>query len=511
VCYEETNTCGTRQVEMTLGFGSGVIGSLSSVDPPVTNLMNVQLKNPSREVDGILMTVCDENDYLILAGCKVVDAYKDDFDCVVNELSNGCGTAALAPKGTVYDPILPGPTTKTIFNIGFDVAPCRKRGTACTAMECSVSHEPCKQDSDCGPGRCSVSTLLCNSNFECGRCSISQSSCVQQSDCPSGQTCVYSETCVFSETCSEIVDCGCYQQGATCSAGAANCYRFDRTKLCDCEETDCYFMEDSCPPADTGDVWVTIEDLKVNDPLGNQLGALAVPTPFENFTVTCDSNADCSRGSVCSTDTCSGVNCVHTPSGVVTCNDGIFCTLTDRCSGGYCVGTGDTCGSVFLCDEEADQCLSCPGDADCDGVPDSTDNCPSMPNGSNGGICIAGSAKGAACLDHCDCDLLNGYCTTAQEDSYPPGGNTLGDACECEGNFDGNLTVDGLDAAVFKADYGRSGIKRPCTTLDPCNGDFGCNGNVDGLDAAVFKGDFGRSGIKNPCPPSETDPWCVYP
>ena len=32
----------------------------------------------------------------------------------------------------------------------------------------------------------------------------------------------------------------------------------------------------------------------------------------------------------------------------------------------------------------------------------------------------------------------------------------------CEGNFDGDVDVDGTDAAVFKSDFGRSGFKNPC-------------------------------------------------
>jgi hypothetical protein len=123
----------------------------------------------------------------------------------------------------------------------------------------------------------------------------------------------------------------------------------------------------------------------------------------------------------------------------------------------------------------------CPlSDTDGDGVLDCNDNCPKHFN-------------------------------PGQEDTYPPGGNGCGNACECEGNFDDNATVDGLDAATFKADYGRSSINKPCTNANPCNGDFSCNGNVDGLDAALFKSDFGRSGINNPCPSCPTDPWCVYP
>jgi hypothetical protein len=37
----------------------------------------------------------------------------------------------------------------------------------------------------------------------------------------------------------------------------------------------------------------------------------------------------------------------------------------------------------------------------------------------------------------------------------------------CEGNFDYNCTVDGLDAAKFKEDFGRSGIKNPCPSAGP--------------------------------------------
>jgi len=124
--------------------------------------------------------------------------------------------------------------------------------------------------------------------------------------------------------------------------------------------------------------------------------------------------------------------------------------------------------------------LICEDKTDGDGVPDESDNCPVLHN-------------------------------PGQEDNYPPGGNTCGDACECEGNFQGNdVDCDGSDAAIFKKDFGRSSLDRPCNAGDPCNGDFSCNGNVDGTDAARFKIDFGRSGFSNPCPSCQTTPWCNY-
>jgi hypothetical protein len=86
----------------------------------------------------------------------------------------------------------------------------------------------------------------------------------------------------------------------------------------------------------------------------------------------------------------------------------------------------------------------------------------------------------------------------------------LAGTCECEGNFDNDVDVDGFDAATFKADFGRGGFTRPCINGDPCNGDFSCDGDVDGSDASLFKSDFGRSQFNNPCPSCPRDPWCVY-
>ena len=71
--------------------------------------------------------------------------------------------------------------------------------------------------------------------------------------------------------------------------------------------------------------------------------------------------------------------------------------------------------------------------------------------------------------------------------------------------------VDGSDAAVFKADFGRGGYNDPCGDVTLCNGDFDCDTDVDGTDAAGFKADYGRGGYVNPCPSCPpTDPWCAY-
>ena len=100
-----------------------------------------------------------------------------------------------------------------------------------------------------------------------------------------------------------------------------------------------------------------------------------------------------------------------------------------------------------------------------------------------------------------------------QDDTYPPQGNGIGDACECEGNFDctDDQNVDGGDTAIFRVDFGRMSDNNPCTNEIPCNGDFDCDYDVDGTDAILFKSDFGRSEFNNPCPTCEVREWCVYP
>jgi aminopeptidase N len=132
-----------------------------------------------------------------------------------------------------------------------------------------------------------------------------------------------------------------------------------------------------------------------------------------------------------------------------------------------------------------------PGDGDASGIP-----------GDN--PCVGGATED--CDDNCP-DIYN----PTQEDNSPPGGNGIGEACDCEGNFDCDVDCDGTDAANFKLDFGRSPFSGPCTNENQCKGDFDCDVDVDGTDAALFKLDFGRSGFSNPCPACIVADWCSYP
>jgi aminopeptidase N len=112
--------------------------------------------------------------------------------------------------------------------------------------------------------------------------------------------------------------------------------------------------------------------------------------------------------------------------------------------------------------------------------------------------------------ENCDDNCLETY-NPAQEDTYPPGGNGIGDACDCESDFNCDGNVDADDVRPFLDDFGRSTYNNPCTNTSSCNGDFNCDVNVDADDVTKFLEDFGRSHYNNPCPNCVAGTWCVYP
>jgi subtilisin len=123
--------------------------------------------------------------------------------------------------------------------------------------------------------------------------------------------------------------------------------------------------------------------------------------------------------------------------------------------------------------------VQAPRDSDGDGILNSEDNCPTVHN-------------------------------PGQEDTYPPQGNAIGDACDCEADFDCDGNVDGGDVSTFLIDFGRSQLTSPCTDGNQCSGDFDCNGSVDAADLNKFLEDFGRSIYYDPCPTCQVGDWCVY-
>ncbi len=108
------------------------------------------------------------------------------------------------------------------------------------------------------------------------------------------------------------------------------------------------------------------------------------------------------------------------------------------------------------------------------------------------------------------CDNCLNTSNVNQEDTFPPQGNDIGDACDCESDFDCDGDVDGSDATTFKLYFGRNPLFYPCDEINPCRGDFDCDQDCDGTDASLFKSDFGRSEFNNACPACVVGNWCGY-
>jgi hypothetical protein len=188
-------------------------------------------------------------------------------------------------------------------------------------------------------------------------------------------------------------------------------------------------------------------------------------------------------------------NCLETPNSYSggTCSKGINagspCTLA---------GENETeCGTGGFCSMEQE-------DADGDTIGDVCDNCTDYDNDDYGGD-PSFPLNNCYGEDNCPVDY-----NPNQTDTYPPQGNTIGDACDCECDFTCDGDVDAEDITMFLLDFGRGEYSDPCTNSRQCHGDTDCSVNVDASDVEKFLEDFGRNQFNNPCPPCVAGDWCVY-
>ncbi|MBI3249188.1 MAG: DUF4215 domain-containing protein [Deltaproteobacteria bacterium] len=143
-------------------------------------------------------------------------------------------------------------------------------------------------------------------------------------------------------------------------------------------------------------------------------GACSGPTP-----------ANCNDGNTCTDDGCTSPSgCIHVPN-TEPCNDGLFCTVGDSCSGGACSGASARDCSSFdgqcrtgVCDELHDRCEGAP-------LPDHT-SCDDGVVCTSNDQCVAGTCLGvpSACGD--------GVVSTTCSEQCDDGATVAGDGCSAE-------------------------------------------------------------------------------
>ena len=283
----------------------------------------------------------------------------------------------------------------------------------------------CTTGDVCGGGACSGASLDCGDENVCTNdsCSEADDVCVNAPNtgpCDDGLFCTTGDICEGGLCASSPLDCGdedvCTDD--SCDDEADACVNANNTSPCDdglfCTAGDtCEGGECLAPARDCGDSNVCTDDSCDEDgdacvnapnvgPCDDGLYCNGVDTCADS---TCnhegnpcpgtDGDEDCAETCSETDDNCQG----NDPNGSV-CDDGLYCTTGDACSGGICAALPRNCNDSNVCtddscDEAGDQCANGP-------VPD-----------------------GTFCEDDDIC-TIDGECTDGQCISIP---TVLGDLC----------------------------------------------------------------------------------
>ena len=306
---------------------------------------------------------------------------------------------------------------------------------------------------------------------------------------------------------------------------------------------------DTCGPAGTGRLCTNPVDVGATCDDGNECtsgeacdasGACSGGTS----TCTCGSDPDCAShedGDLCNgTLICSGHACVVDPATVVdcptnldtdcrrntcnpgsgncnlepineglACNDGEFCTLTDRCRDGACEGTGTPCAAgpcATGCDEDRDECRAvasgtvcrpaagpCDGEETCDG---SSTDCPADAFRPSSYTCrtTAGTCDTA--------ESCTGFSPGCPGDAFRPSSTVCrpsGGICDLQENCTGSSEDCPADTFQSSSTECRAATG-PCDVAERCTGSsVTCPGDAHASDGTVCQNDGTICGEPKDC------------
>ncbi|MGD2107960.1 MAG: hypothetical protein PVI86_01085 [Phycisphaerae bacterium] len=273
--------------------------------------------------------------------------------------------------------------------------------------------------------------------------------------------------------------------------GAGDCDDSNPCTTDDCVAGVCTYTNNSLPCEDglfctTGDTCGGGSCVGGGDPC---VGPLLCSESLDDC-VECLGAGDCSDGNICTNDVCNIVGSCENPANSLPCDDGLYCTATDVCNGGSCVGGGDPCPGSLVCAEAGDTCVECVVDGDCD----------------DGNVCTED-----ACLGDNTCQYTpntlpcedGDFCTSNDVCS---GGVCIGGPDPCGGGTP--ICIETINTCVQCQNAGHCDDGNVCTT-DVCNIAFVCqysNNALPCVDDALYCNGTGQcsggvcTSTGDPCP-----------
>jgi hypothetical protein len=232
-------------------------------------------------------------------------------------------------------------------------------GKACGAGASACSQQDtCNEQAACRPNDLPAGTPCGNST---------SSACDEADACDGGGVC-QARRAPNDTGCDDGLFCtvGDSCQGGTCvAAGNRNC---GANQACNEGINQC-----QCQGCAIGNTCVTSGTFDPNN-------SCRICDPSRSTTsFSANVGANCGSGpTTCSgQDTCNAQGACAPNHTTGACNDGLFCTATDRCQDGNCVGNGAACSAVQSCNEGSDQCACPRGTLSCAPRQGSGPNCAS--------------------------------------------------------------------------------------------------------------------------------------